>query len=78
MVVHTLNDDLASSIMASTERLPWGSLPLETYVLAHWASHPTDDLDTRRRQLAQQYVALGYRGHYVSLRHRFDFVKGFL
>lgn len=65
-MVCTVDDDFTSSIMTSTERLPWGSLPLESYVLAQWSSHPTDDLNKRRRQLARRFTAIGYSGRYVG------------
>lgn len=44
----------------------WHSLPLESYVLVHWASLATDDLNERRRQLAQQFTAIGYSGRFVG------------
>jgi hypothetical protein len=34
--------------MASSERLPWGSLPWEHYVQSKWTSLATDDLSKRR------------------------------
>ena len=54
--------------MTSVERIPWGSLPLELHVLSEWTSLAIDDLDQRRRQLEQQYIAVGYPGRYVSVR----------
>jgi hypothetical protein len=53
--------------MASNERLPWGSLPLEHYVLSQWASLATDDHSERRRQLVRQYAAIGSSGRFVSV-----------
>ncbi|KAM0717801.1 hypothetical protein Q7P37_006133 [Cladosporium fusiforme] len=51
--------------MTSSEQMPWGSLPLEHYVLAQWASLASHDLDKRRRQLAQQFTAIGYSGRFL-------------
>lgn len=65
-MVHSLDENFTSSIMSSTERLPWGSSPLESCVLAHWASHPTDEHNERRRQLTQRFAAIGYSGRYVG------------
>lgn len=72
-VVQTLDNNLTSAIMTSTimtsiERIPWGSVPLELYVLAQWTSLPIDDLSKRRRQLAQQFTAIGYFGRFVGAR----------
>jgi hypothetical protein len=53
--------------MALVPRIPWGSLPLELYVLSQWISQSliTDELGKRRRQLAQQFTAIGYSGRFV-------------
>jgi hypothetical protein len=53
--------------MALVPRIPWGSLPLELYVLSQWNSPSltTDDLGTHRRQLAQKFTAIGYSGRFV-------------
>lgn len=74
-VVQTLRDKFASSVMTSSERMPWGSLPLESYVLAQWTSLATGGLDQRRRQLAQQFTAIGDSGRYVDACHKCDFTS---
>lgn len=61
--------------MASIERLPWGSLPLEHYVLSQWTSLATEDPGKRRCQLAQRFTAIGYSGRYVRACHRRDNTK---
>lgn len=38
---------------------PWSSLPLERYVLSQWESSPEQDLDQRRRSLAEDFVRMG-------------------
>jgi hypothetical protein len=42
------DDHFSLSTMASSERLPWGSLPWEHYVQSKWTSLATDDLSKRR------------------------------
>lgn len=63
--------------MAANEKTQWASLPLESYVLAQWASLATDDLGKRRHQLARQYAAIGYSGRYVGACNRCDPMKAF-
>ena len=53
-------------MMASGESIPWGSLPLEIYVLSQWTSVAIDALNERRRHLAQQFAAIGYSGRFVG------------
>jgi hypothetical protein len=53
--------------------IPWGSLPLELYVLSQWTSLAIDDLGKRRRQLAQQFTTIGYSGRFVGARYRMRF-----
>ena len=53
-------------MMTSGESIPWGSLPLELYVLSQWTSVAIDALDERRRHLAQQFAAIGYSGRFVG------------
>lgn len=64
--------------MTSSERLPWGPLPLEHYVLSQWTSLATEDLGKRRRQLAQRFTAIGYRGRYVRACYRRDMIKAII
>jgi hypothetical protein len=51
--LRNLDDNFTPSTMTSSEQMPWGSLPLELYVLSQWTSLSTSDLSARRRQLAQ-------------------------
>ena len=53
-------------MMSSGESIPWGSLPLELYVLSQCTSVAIDALDERRRHLAQQFAAIGYSGRFVG------------
>jgi hypothetical protein len=69
--VRTLSHSFAFSVMTSRDRLSWGSLPLEHYVLAHWTSLAID-FDKRRRQLAQQYTAIGCAGRFVRASYKCD------
>ncbi|KAI6881205.1 cytochrome protein, partial [Hortaea werneckii] len=57
--------------MVSTEGIPWGSLPLERYVLAQWASLPSVAPDRRRRQLAQQFTAIGQSARKLHIARSF-------
>ncbi|KAI7565541.1 hypothetical protein KC343_g6073 [Hortaea werneckii] len=57
--------------MTSTEEMPWGSLPLERYVLAQWASLPSIAPDHRRRQLAQQFTAIGHSARVLHVARSF-------
>jgi hypothetical protein len=61
--------------MTSSSRMPWGSLPLDLYVLAYWASLAIEDFDKRRRQLAEQFTAIGYSGRFVGACYRCDLVE---
>lgn len=38
---------------------PWNSLPLEQYVLSQWESSLAQDIDQRRRSLAEDFVRMG-------------------
>lgn len=58
------------SMMTSGESIPWGSLPLEGYVLSQWTSVAIDALDERQRHLAQQFAAIGHSGRFVSACYR--------
>ncbi|RMY46582.1 hypothetical protein D0865_09203 [Hortaea werneckii] len=51
--------------------MPWGSLPLERFVLAKWATLATDDPDHRRHQLAQQFTAIGHSGRVMHVAGSF-------
>ncbi|KAI6914284.1 hypothetical protein KC318_g644 [Hortaea werneckii] len=57
--------------MQSDERIPWGELPLERFVLAKWATLATDDPDQRRHQLAQQFTAIGHSGRVMHVARSF-------
>ncbi|CAP93003.1 hypothetical protein E8E15_003093 [Penicillium rubens] len=50
----------------SPEPVPWGSLPLDIYLLSEWEtphpSQPTESPSARRRRLIRQFLALGLEG----------------
>jgi hypothetical protein len=53
----------------SPEPVPWGSLPLDIYLLSEWEtphpSQPTESPSARRRRLIRQFLALGLEGRRV-------------